>query len=91
MSPLYELKEGEHGEVVEISKNRNCGINHQQKNACKGYGRITDLGIRVGKTIEVLQNRKRGALLVKVDESRIAIGRGMAERIKIKIPQKKAK
>ncbi len=88
MSPLYELKEGEQGEIVEISNRRNCKKNQARRNGCNRYGRISDLGIRVGKTIEVLQNRNQGVLLVKVDESRIAIGRGMAEKIQIRRPEK---
>ncbi len=91
MSPLYELKEGEQGEVVEISRKQTCHRNHGHKGNCNGHSRISELGIRVGKTVKVLQNRKRGALLVKVDESRIAIGRGMAEKILIKKPKKKTK
>lgn len=88
MSPLYDLKEGEQGEIVEISNKGTCKKNHVHKNGCNGHGRISALGLRVGKTVEVLQNRNRGALLVKVDESRIAIGRGMAEKIQIKKPEK---
>jgi ferrous iron transport protein A len=85
MVPLFEMQEGEAGEIAEISEKSE----HQEKNGhhgrCQcGNTRINDLGLRVGKIVTLLQKQGRGPLLVKVDESRIAIGRGMAERIKIK-------
>ncbi len=84
MVPLFDLEEGEQGEIAEISSPR-----HHGKPKCKGgighrHHRFTDLGIRVGKTITLLQKTKRGPVLVRVDDARIALGRGMAEKIKIK-------
>jgi ferrous iron transport protein A len=35
--------------------------------------------------VEMLNNEGRGPILLKVDESRIAIGRGMAMKIMVKI------
>ncbi len=84
MVPLFELKEGDVGEIVEISDKSECyGRKHRHGNCRCGNTRINTLGLRVGKTVTLLQKQGRGPLLVKVDESRIAIGRGMAERIKI--------
>lgn len=42
------------------------------------------MGIRIGKSIEMLTNEGRGPLLLKVDESRIAVGRGMAMKILVR-------
>ena len=42
------------------------------------------MGLRVGKIIEMLNNEGRGPILLKVDESRIAIGRGMAMKVMVR-------
>jgi ferrous iron transport protein A len=39
------------------------------------------MGIRKGKKIDMLCNEGGGPVLLKIDESRIAIGRGMAMKI----------
>jgi ferrous iron transport protein A len=82
MMPLGLLREGEEGEVMEI-KGRHRGFH-----GCIGRGdavdektRIADMGIRVGKYIEIIHNAGKGPLIVKIDESRIAIGRGIAMKI----------
>jgi ferrous iron transport protein A len=41
------------------------------------------MGLRVGKRVEMLRNGA-GPVLVKVDESRIAVGRGVAMRITVR-------
>lgn len=43
--------------------------------------RLAGMGLVAGATIEVLQNRGRGALLVMVRDTRIVLGRGEAIRI----------
>ncbi|MBT7892213.1 MAG: ferrous iron transport protein A, partial [Deltaproteobacteria bacterium] len=43
------------------------------------------LGLRIGKKIQLLQKRNQGPLLIKVGDSRIVVGREMAENIFIKI------
>jgi ferrous iron transport protein A len=72
MVPLGLLRLGDRGEVVEIIPD---------KHPC---ARIEDMGIRIGKSIEMLTNEGRGPLLLKVDESRIAVGRGMAMKILVR-------
>jgi ferrous iron transport protein A len=42
------------------------------------------MGIRPGKEVEMLNNKGGGALLVKVGDSRIAVGRGMAMKIMVR-------
>jgi len=42
------------------------------------------MGLRTGKTVEMLNNEGRGAILVKIDETRIAIGRGMAMKVMVR-------
>jgi ferrous iron transport protein A len=49
----------------------------------RGESRAEDMGLRVGKRIEMLSNGT-GPVLVKVDESRIAVGRPIAMRIVVR-------
>ena len=47
--------------------------------------KIISLGIRVGKTVRVVSSHPFGGpVVVEVDNMRIAIGRGMANRIIVK-------
>jgi Fe2+ transport system protein FeoA len=43
--------------------------------------RLADLGLNQGETIRILQDNGNGALILAVKESRLAIGRGMAQKI----------
>ena len=80
MSPLGLLSEGEKAEIVEIKTHRGYCHGKNKNELCHAE----DMGLRIGKTVEMLNNTRQGALLVKVDESRIAIGRGMAMKIMVK-------
>jgi ferrous iron transport protein A len=42
------------------------------------------MGLRIGKTVQMLTNGGGGPVLLKVDESRIAIARGMAMKIMVR-------
>jgi len=86
MIPLGLLAAGEKAEVAEnrieelFSPCSKCQCN---KPECGS--RIEDMGLRVGKTVEILNNfRGQGALLIKVDNSRIAMNRGMAMKIMVR-------
>ena len=73
MMPLGLLAVGEGGEIVAV--------------AGAGGGtcaaRAEEMGLRVGKRV-VMLNNGAGPALVKVDESRIAVDRGVAMRIKVR-------
>lgn len=43
--------------------------------------RLAGMGISVGCQLEILQNAARGPLLVRVRDTRIALGRGEASKI----------
>jgi ferrous iron transport protein A len=73
MFPLGLLGDGEAGEIVAVGA---C-----EKGTCGS--RAEDMGLRVGKRVVMLNNRS-GPVLVKVDESRIAVDRGVAMRIKVR-------
>lgn len=80
MAPLGLLSEGEKAEIVEIKTHRGYCHGKNKNELCHAE----DMGLRIGKVIEMLNNEGRGPLLLKVDESRIAIGRGMAMKIMVR-------
>ena len=86
MIPLGLLAAGELAEVMESRMAElfsPCSACKCHKAAC--CSRIEDMGLRVGKTVEVLNNhRGQGALLIKVDDSRIALNRGLAMKIMVR-------
>lgn len=51
----------------------------------KSEVRVEDMGLRVGTTVEILNNGG-GPVLVRVDESRIAVARGIAMKIMVRRP-----
>lgn len=80
MALLGLLSEGEKAEIVEIKTQKVCAHGSGKNQLCHAE----DMGLRVGKIIEMLNNKGHGPLLLKVDESRIAIGRGMAMKIMVR-------
>ena len=89
MMPLALLSPGETGEIVSVNvhpaKDKPCcgqcgGERHQSDN------RVEEMGLRAGKIVEMLSNGS-GPLLLRIDESRIAISRGMAMKISVRRAQ----
>lgn len=92
--PLELLTPGEKGEILEIRHCGGCGGgchshgHHKHEGHGHQHGKATatraeEMGLRVGKQVEVLKN-EGNLLLLLVDESRIAIDRRMARSIKVK-------
>ena len=85
MLPLGLLSAGEKAEVAEnrieelFSPCSNCKCSKPE--CCS---RIEDMGLRVGKVCEVLNNHGQGVMLIKVDGSRIAMNRGLAMKIMVR-------
>lgn len=77
MMPLGLLHAGGKAEIVSIRETGagDCG--------CSCDCRVEDMGLRVGKTVEMLNNGG-GPILLRVDESRIAIARGLAMKIMVR-------
>jgi ferrous iron transport protein A len=73
MVPLDLLSEGEDGEIVA----------YRSLSGVTADSRAEDMGLRVGQRVRVLRNGT-GPLLVKVDESRIALDRSIAMRIRVR-------
>lgn len=74
--PLGFLGAGERAEIVSIRDNpvpaRDC--------------RVEDRGLRVGKIVQMLTNGGGGPILLKIDESRLAIDRRTAMKIQVRRP-----
>lgn len=78
MLPLGLLPRGEKAEIVSI-RERGCSLKKTDLDC-----RTEDIGLRPGKVVEVLSNELHGPMLLKIDESRVAIGRGIAMKIMVK-------
>lgn len=90
--PLDLLSAGEQAEVVDISHCGGCGggchsgDRPANRPGHKKQDRITraeEMGLRIGKKIEMLKN-DGNLLLLLVDETRIAIDRRMARGIRVR-------
>lgn len=79
MMPLGLLTPGEQGEIAQI-RIPGCGCSDTRE---KEGGRLEDMGLRVGKMVEMLTN-SGGPILLRIDESRIAVDRGMAMKIMVR-------
>ncbi len=79
MIPLGLLSRGEKAEILEIRTNRRY-CQGKKDELCQ----VEHMGLRAGRVIEMLKNEGHGPILLKLDESRIAIGRGIAMNIFVK-------
>jgi len=88
MSPLGLLTAGEKAEIIEIKEQKGCshGKCHGHCHGKKGkfITHVEGMGLRIGKVVEMLQNGVNGPVLIKVDDSRIGMGRGMAMKILVR-------
>jgi len=84
MMPLGLLNSGEQAEIVAIRLPQTSASGQCCTESIKCDCRVEDMGLRIGKTVEMLNNGGGGPLLLKVDESRIAVARGIAMKIMIK-------
>lgn len=87
MFPLGLLSAGEKAEVTEIREGNTkgkCSPDIHRPDRSDHICRMEDMGLRAGKEVEMLNCRGSGAMLIKIDESRIAIGRGMAMKIMVR-------
>lgn len=68
MTPLGLLSDGEYATVALLA-------------GSPDDDRVESLGLRPGRKVEMLSNGHPGPVVVRVDESRLALGRGLAMRI----------
>ncbi|MFC1951389.1 ferrous iron transport protein A [Chloroflexota bacterium] len=71
---LEEMDAGQSGKIIQVEGGQ--GITR----------RLASMGLRVGKAItKVSAMLMRGPVTVKVDNSQIALGHGMAKKIRVKL------
>jgi len=84
-APLTALKDGETGVLISIKVGSGRGRG-------KGWGfekRLMDMGLTPGTKVTVVKSAPfHGPLEILVRGSRLALGRGMAERILVEIQEK---
>jgi len=63
-----------------------CSCSHGRHGAGAGHSRLhfQDMGLRPGKKVEMITNSGTGPLVLRVDECRIAMGRGVAMKIYVR-------
>ncbi len=77
MLPLGLLSEGEAAMVMQEEV-------HTRNDRADILCRIEEMGFRAGKTVEMLSNEGRGPLLIRIDNARVAIARGLAMKVMVK-------
>lgn len=84
MMPLELMSPGERGEILGVRHCGDCASGcHGNQNHRATTTRAEEMGLRIGKMVEVLKN-DGNLLLLLVDEARIAIDRRMARTINVK-------
>jgi Fe2+ transport system protein FeoA len=87
-SRLSDLKDGDSGVITSIEIGHR-GRHGGQSRARRGWGfrkRLEDMGLTPGTRVTVVKSAPfRGPLEVHVRGSRLAIGKGMAERILVEV------
>ena len=85
---LSDLRDGETGVITSIRVSRGRGRGEGRR-ARRGWGfrkRLEDMGLTPGTKVTVVKSAPfHGPLEVYVRGSRLAIGRGMAERIFVEV------
>lgn len=83
MIPLGLLSAGENGEIVEIMFGKGEGTSAASAEQERSMVRVEEMGLRVGKNVEMLTNGG-STILLRVDEARIALARRMAMKIMVR-------
>jgi ferrous iron transport protein A len=71
MVEITRLKSGEESVVVKIKGGKDF------------YSRMASLGLTEGSLVKVIQNFGKGPMIILVRDTRIALGRGEAEKIMV--------
>jgi ferrous iron transport protein A len=82
MVPLGMLGEGEKAEITGMHK-KSCKSDGSDKKSSFSQ-QLEAIGLRVGQIVEVLNNGGTGPMLLRVGETRLALGRGMSMKIFVK-------
>ena len=79
MKRLIEMQSGEKAKILDFFGQ------HGQGHKRGSLTRLASLGLRKGEIIEMLTNQRVGPILVRTGETRVAVGRGIAEKIAVNI------
>jgi Fur family ferric uptake transcriptional regulator len=72
LMPLSYAQEGERGIIEEFMGGSGAQL------------RLATMGLRSGDEVEVITNRGEGQIVVAVNTTRLALGRGIAKKIMVK-------
>lgn len=61
-----------------------CRGNDQENISVSSHDHLEDMGLRPGKHVEMITNKGTGPLVLRIDETRIAMGRGAAMKIYVR-------
>ena len=75
LMPLVMAKPGERVEIRDMVGGRSA------------IGRLASMGLRKGDVLEVISNNGQGRLIVGHETTRVALGRGVAEKITVSLAQ----
>ena len=75
LMPLVMAKPGERVEIRDMVGGRSA------------IGRLASMGLRKGDVLEVISNNGQGRLIVGHETTRLALGRGVAEKITVSLAQ----
>ena len=84
MNTLSDMHEGVTGEITGVvNEGRHQygpsrGLNHN------GAARLREMGFYEGQEVTVVQNKGKGPLVVKFQDTRMVLGRGLAMKILIR-------
>lgn len=90
--PLTELKEGETGTIVDIVTGSPPGAGGYGRCRGRGFGlkmRLMEMGLTPGTKVTVVKSaRFCGPIEILVRDTRVLLGRGMAERVLVEAEEK---
>ncbi len=84
MNTLSEMHEGVTGEITGVinegrhRNGRKRGLNHN------GAAKLCEMGFYEGQQITVVKNKGNGPLVIKLQDTRMILGRGLAMKILIR-------
>lgn len=81
---LSEMHEGNTAEITGVIHEGHHKNGHMPGVDHNGAAKLREMGFYEGQKVTVLQNRGSGPLVVKFQDTRMMLGRGLARKILIK-------
>lgn len=81
MHPLGLLSNGEKAEIINIIK---PAFSKTKNHILESFIRLDEMGVRAGNIIEMLNCGNDSTVLIKIDNSRLALSRSMAMKIYVR-------